>query len=216
MSTELRTLFHSRPTVESPQASLPTNTTTTAPGTSGTTTPTSSGTTRSSSMLTTASFLCDRIRPGKSHRKSYKPYKSPVGKEVQKSLVLIDFQGEQSSDVVPLKDYEKLYDGCIRYRSSMSEHQIRKEIVRLVRQKESITHALDRLAEDDFDFVRVANRRVRVIDGDAPFDANGIAHVYKNGAIYIRLNTQLLEHYTVSIHVSIILSVDIASADTGI
>ena len=83
----------------------------------------------------------------------------------------------------------------------MSEFQIRKEIVRLVRQKESVTHNLDQIAEEDFDFVKVANHRVRVIDGDAPFDANGIGHVYKNGAIYVRLNNELLEHYGVSIEI---------------
>lgn len=124
-----------------------------------------------------------------------------MGKEVQKTLVLIDYQGYQLSEVMPLKEYEKLYDGCIRYQSNMSEFQIRKEIVWLVRQKESTTHDLDRLVEEDFHFVEVANRRVRVIDGHAPSDANGIAHVYKNGAIYVRLNTSLLERYGVSIHV---------------
>ena len=83
----------------------------------------------------------------------------------------------------------------------MSEFQIRKEIVRLVRQKESTTHDLDQLVEEDFHYVKVANRRVRVIDGDAPFDANGVAHVYNIGAIYVRLNTSSLERYGVSIHV---------------
>ena len=75
----------------------------------------------------------------------------------------------------------------------MSEADIRQEIVRLVRQKESDTHALDVLMPEDFDFVRCSNRRVRIIDGDTPFDGNGITQVYKNGAIYVRLNTQVLE-----------------------
>ena len=79
----------------------------------------------------------------------------------------------------------------------MSQFQIREETVRLVKQKECITHDFGRLAEEDFNFVRCANRKVQIIDGDAPSDANGIAQVYKNGAIYVRLNTQLL-HYGVS------------------
>ena len=130
MSTELHRLFHSRSTNESKQ-SPPSSTSTTAPGTSGSS--------RSERMLSNASMLCNKIRPGKgiqSRRKTYKPYKCPMGKEVQKTLVLIDYQGDQPSEVMPLKEYEKLYDGCIRYQSNMSEFQIRKEIVRLVRQKE--------------------------------------------------------------------------------
>ena len=148
-------------------------------------------------MLSNAAMLCNKIRPGKSiqtRRKSYKPYKCSVGKEVQKCLVIIDYQGDSPSEAVPLRDYEKLYDGCIRYRSNMSEFQIREEIVRLVKQKESITHDSGQLGEEDFNFVRCANRKVRIIDGDAPFDANGIAQVYKNGAIYVCLNTQLLQY----------------------
>ena len=74
----------------------------------------------------------------------------------------------------------------------MCEDEIREEIVRLVRQKESDLHDLNCLMPSDFDFVRCANRRVKSIDGDAPFDANGISQIYRNGAIYVRLNNQLL------------------------
>ena len=84
-----------------------------------------------------------------------------------------------------------------RWRASAVEFaaELRQEIVRLVRQKENETHSLDCLMPEDFDFVRCANRRVRIIDGDAPFDGSGITQVYKNGAIYVRLNTQTLEAY---------------------
>ena len=44
----------------------------------------------------------------------------------------------------------------------------------------------------DFDVVRCANRRVKSIDGDAPFDASGISQILRNAAIYARLNNQLL------------------------
>lgn len=194
MSTEMRGLFHSR-AISGPSQQSPVPSTSTAP-------PDANCVDHSHSLLSRAERLCKQIRPGKSihnRRKSFKPYKRAVGKEVQKNLVVIDFQGDNPSEVVPLREYEKLYDGCMRYRSDMSETEIREEIVRLVRQKESDTHTLDCLMPEDFNFVRCANRRVRIIDGDTPFDGSGIAQVYKNGAIYVRLNTQALEPYSVSV-----------------
>ena len=142
------------------------------------------------------------LRAGKSlrnRRRNYKPYiRATCGKEVQKGLVLISFQGDNPSEVMPLREYEKLYDGCIRYRSDMREEEIRDEITRLLRLKECDTHHLDLLAPGDFDFVRCANRRVKVIDGDTPFDGSGISQVYKNGAIYVRLNNDMIECVPVS------------------
>lgn len=85
----------------------------------------------------------------------------------------------------------------MRYRSDMKEDEIRDEITRLLKQKRSDTHNLDLLTPEDFDFVWCANRRVRIIDGDTPFDGSGIAQVYKNGAIYVPLNN-LLEVIPVS------------------
>ena len=185
MGTELRSLFHSK----EGQQSLPSCSNNGASNTiMG----------QGESLLSRAGRLCQHLRPGKRVRKSsYKPYNRPV-KEVQKGLVLIDYQGGNSGDVVPFREYQKLYDGCIRYRSEMSESEVRQEVVRLVRMKQSDTHSLDCLMPEEFDFVRCANRRVRSIDGDAPFDGSGISHVYKNGAIYVRLNSQLLEKSSVS------------------
>ena len=37
-----------------------------------------------------------------------------------------------------------------------------------------------------------SNRRVRPIDGDLPSDAQGLAHIYRNGSIHIRLNSDAL------------------------
>ena len=80
----------------------------------------------------------------------------------------------------------------------MREEEIRDEFTRLLRRKECDTHHLDLLAPGDFDFVRCANRRVKVIDGDTPFDGSGISQVYKNGAIYVRLNNNMIECVPVS------------------
>ena len=64
----------------------------------------------------------------------------------------------------------------------MSEDEIREEIVRLVWQKESDLHDLNCLMPSDFDFVMCANLRVKSID-DAPFDANGVSQIYRNGRV---------------------------------
>lgn len=58
-------------------------------------------------------------------------------------------------------------------------------------------HTLNCLMPGDFDCVRCGNRRVKPIDGDAVFDGNWISNVYKNGSIYFRLNTTLLEKSSV-------------------
>ena len=83
-------------------------------------------------------------------------------KEVQKGLILIDFQSRNNSDV-SLREYEKLYDGSMRYFSDWSENEVRREIVRLVQQKKICTHNLDLILSEDFDFVRCVNRQVKTM-----------------------------------------------------
>ena len=87
----------------------------------------------------------------------------------------------------------------MRYPVDMRE-DIQEEITRLLRQKQCDTHDLDRLTPEDFGFVRCANRRKWIIDGDAHFDGSGISQVYKNGAVYVRLNSNLLESISVFIN----------------
>ncbi len=53
-------------------------------------------------------------------------------------------------------------------------------------------HDFSCLEPNDFNFVRCINRQVRLIDGDIPFDGNGINQMYKSGAIYVRLNSGIL------------------------
>ena len=107
--------------------------------------------------------------------------------------MVIDYQGDTVSDIA-LTEKEKLYDGSMRYNSDMSESDIRNEIVRLVKQKNIPTHELQLIDPKDFDFVRCVNKVVKNIDGDTPFDASGISQVYKNGYVYVRLNSTLLQY----------------------
>ena len=65
----------------------------------------------------------------------------------------------------------------------MTEFDVRDEIVRLIKLKSIPTHRLSYIMPDGFDFVKVYNRRVRPLDGDVPFDATGLAHIYKNVVI---------------------------------
>lgn len=87
--------------------------------------PSTSTAAQSESAIARADRVLRQLRPGKSirnRRNNYKPYgRSTSIKEIQKGLVLIDFQGDHPSEVVPFRDYGKLYDGCMRYRSDMRE-----------------------------------------------------------------------------------------------
>ena len=67
--------------------------------------------------------LCWKLRLGKGFNRR-KGYYKPTGKELQKRLVPIDFQGEEASEVTRLREYKKLYDGYMRCKSDMKELEI--------------------------------------------------------------------------------------------
>ena len=145
--------------------------------------------TQSGNLIARAGDVCRKLR----NRRSYsKKTKRCSNKEMQKGLVVINFQDKSVSDGV-LREKEILYDGLMRYMTDMSEGDIREEIVRLVRQKHIPSHDLQLIQSKDFDFVRCVNKHTKCIDGDVPFDACGITQVYKNGSIYVRLNTSILQ-----------------------
>ena len=133
-------------------------------------------------LLARADNLCKQLRDrrGGVDKRNKRLSRRSV-KELQKGLVLIDYKSDPED--TSLCEYQKLYDGSMRYSSDMTENDIKKEIVRLVKQKKTPTHDLNLIEPEDFDFVRCVNRHVKVIDGDAPFDACGINQVYKNGCI---------------------------------
>lgn len=114
---------------------------------------------------------------------------SSWSRQFQRNLVVIDFQGHDQ-DIQPycsLRDYEKVYEGAIILYGSMTEDDVRREIVSLVRCKKSLFHSFDDLNEQDIEFVKCANRRVRVPDGNVVCDGNGIKNRYRSGAVYVRL-----------------------------
>lgn len=122
------------------------------------------------------------------HTKGGRKRKRECVKEHQKNLILVDYPGPNPHDVTPLREYEKVFDGSIRFSSNMDEDDIREEIARILREKSSVTHDLTSIQSDGFTFVRCANKKVSIPDGDTPFDCKGICHTYPHGAIYVRLN----------------------------
>lgn len=147
-----------------------------------------------------AEKLCDRVlaNVGSSNRRRKRsthqstPYSRDRVKEWTKNVVLIDYQGPDENKPLPLYDYHKLFDGLMKLSSDMSESDVRGEIVRLVHLKKIVTHRLDKIQSHGFSFVRVYNRRVRPVDGDMPCDGSSIAHMYKNGSVYVRLKDESL------------------------
>ena len=100
----------------------------------------------------------------------------------QKRVVVLDHQ-ENSPEVYSLAEAMVLVDGNIRYQGNDNEIHIREKIRDLMRGKE----LLKDITIDDFDFVRVCNKKIRKPDGNVPFDALGVNTVYPTGAIYTRL-----------------------------
>ena len=63
---------------------------------------------------------------------------------------------------------------------------MRSEIVSLVKLKKSMFHAFEELKEKDIQFVKCANRRVRIPDGVVVCDGDGIKTLYRSGSLYVR------------------------------
>ena len=105
-------------------------------------------------------------------------------RDYQRNLVVVDYPCSSPPSV---HDYDKVFDGPFHFSSSMSEDEVRHEIVSLVRQKKSMFHNFDDLNEDDFVFVKCANRRVRIPDGEVMYSGESLKNIYKSGSVYVRL-----------------------------
>lgn len=67
----------------------------------------------------------------------------------------------------------------------MSECSIREEIAQLVQEKTSdiILYDFTSIEVTDFEFVKCVNRRVRVPDGRACYDGDGLRDLYRSANI---------------------------------
>ena len=110
-------------------------------------------------------------------------------KKIQRKLVIIDYPGSSPSEVMVLHEYEKIFDGCITFVPSIPEDDLRELICSLVQEKHkhSLFHNLCDICPMDFEFVRVANKRVRKPDGHPVFNGSGVKDIYGRGSIYVRL-----------------------------
>ena len=100
---------------------------------------------------------------------------------------MLSGQEDKPHELLPLQDWEKIFHGNVKYYSGQSEGWNKKRNSEAFKTEEKWNPwpQLYHLS-CDFDFPRYANRRVKCIDGDIPFDANDIKQSYKNGTIHTR------------------------------
>ena len=107
--------------------------------------------------------------------------KAAAPRVYQKQVVVLDRQ--EHTDIYALSDVMVLIDGNTCYQGNDEKIQIRQKIIDLMQGKEFLRE----ITVDDFDFVRVCNKKVRKPDGNVPFDALGVNTAYATGTIYARL-----------------------------
>ena len=81
-------------------------------------------------LIARATQLCQELRSDPSkvmakHAKGGKKRKRKCVTEHQKNLVLVENPGSNPSVVTPLREYEKVFNGSIRFSSDMDEDDIR-------------------------------------------------------------------------------------------
>ena len=115
-------------------------------------------------------------------------------REYQWNLVVIDFPGKTPHPVQVLHDYDKVYEGALVFDSYMTEDCIREEVASLIKRKESYVNDFSEVGPEDFQFVKCVNRRVRVPDGKATYDCEGLKDLYRGCNIYVRLTKSFTKH----------------------
>jgi hypothetical protein len=74
---------------------------------------------------------------------------------------------------------------------------IREKITAKLRERKVSHIDLSNCKPNDFEFVKVTNKKVRVPDGDEVFDARTLGGIYKHGALYVRMK----KSFTIPSHV---------------
>ena len=114
---------------------------------------------------------------------------TPTATEQQRRVVVINYPGKEVEESTPLYDDDVVVDGFIRFLSSADETEVRAAIGDIIRKKKSRKVDFSDVSPDDFEFVMVANKKVRVPDGDVPFDAVSLNKAYR-GIVYVRLTKE--------------------------
>lgn len=156
------------------------------------------GETSHAAAVTRADKLLSQLRANESDnrysRRRYNRRAVHKRKDIQRNLVVLDYPGKHPPAVQVLHDYNKVYEGILTFNNSSSEEDIKAEIASLLQLKQSYIFDLSSVTCDDFVFVKSVNRRVRVPDGKAVYDAEGLKSLFKSGNIYVRLTKSFLKH----------------------
>lgn len=95
-----------------------------------------------------------------------------VVKEEQRKLVALDYSGPEVPDVCQYRNELVVFDGLIRSLSNDPGQAVRDRISAKLQQKKPSFVDLKTCGPDDFDFVKVSNKRVRLPDENEEFDSH--------------------------------------------
>lgn len=132
-------------------------------------------------------------RHGRKRRRMASPV-SFADKEIQRKLIVINYPGPSPPEVTVLHEYDKVFDGIVRFSLSTTEADLREAISSLIQVKYTKFYSLWDVGPEDFEFVKVINKRIRKPDGEPLYNGNGIKEMYKTGAIYVRLTKCVDKH----------------------
>ena len=118
-----------------------------------------------------------------------KKFKQVLEHKFRKKLILLDYQGA-SDEIETFSESDKLYDGTVEISTIMPEERVRNEIGNCLQRKENMMYNLSVIKDNDFEFVKCSNRKIRIPDGDHQYNGRIVKQIY-SGAIYIRLTSCL-------------------------
>lgn len=149
-------------------------------------------------VLARAERMLTNLRSGPLTLPSSRRHRRHLGKSRprthQRNVVVIDFAGAHPPAVQSFHNYDKVYEGVLRFDGSMTEMDVREEICRLARDTKTVIHDMSAISCDDFIFVKVVNRRIWNPAGNGVYDGNGLKELYRSGNIYVRLTKSFDKH----------------------
>ena len=80
-------------------------------------------------------------------------------------------------------EHDKVCDGTVLNSASITE-EVQREITEALKKKDSAVFNFCEVKGNDFEFVKCANRKIRVIDGDHSYDGKVVKQLY-GGSIYV-------------------------------
>ena len=106
-----------------------------------------------------------------------------VESKYRKRIIIIDYPGNDTSELELFSEYDKLYDGTVMISTAMMEDNVRIEILGVLKKKVSTIFNFSEVKIDDLEFVKYANRKIRVFDSDHSHDGKVLKQLY-GGSVY--------------------------------